>query len=206
MADVDTKYMLNAFPYLGKDETRPNDKSLSEFVVLRLMDPFLNKELNVTCDNFFTSVSLAEQLQNYRTSLLGTMRTNRKELPPCARNAKNELHSTNILQNKKGHTLTIYQCKPRKNVLFLSSLHRHVPIQASGKKKPETVVLYNKTKVGVDILDQMARKYSVKPSCRRWPFHVFCNLLDLAAINAWVLYKTVTGLDKGSADVIIFCD
>lgn len=79
LADVDTKYMLNAFPYLGKDETRPNDKSLSEFVVLRLMDPFLNKGLNVSCDNFFTSVSLAEQLQNYRTSLLGTMRTNEIE-------------------------------------------------------------------------------------------------------------------------------
>jgi len=38
----------------------------------------------------------------------------------------------------------------------------------------------------------MARKYSVKCKCRRWPMHVFYNILDLAGINAWVLYKETT--------------
>jgi len=55
------------------------------------------------------------------------------------------------------------------------------------------VQFYNKTKCGVDILDQMARRYSTRAAARRWPVHVFCNILDLAAINAWVIYRGVTG-------------
>ena len=39
----------------------------------------------------------------------------------------------------------------------------------------------------------MAKKYSVKSGSRRWPLQVFFNILDLAGIIAWVLYKKTTG-------------
>ena len=39
----------------------------------------------------------------------------------------------------------------------------------------------------------MAKKYSVKSGSRRWPFQVLFNILDLAGINAWILYKETTG-------------
>ena len=39
----------------------------------------------------------------------------------------------------------------------------------------------------------MARNYSCKISGRRWPLQVFCNVLDLAAINAFTLFTSVTG-------------
>ncbi|KAJ4442327.1 hypothetical protein ANN_03913, partial [Periplaneta americana] len=61
--------------------------------------------------------------------------------------------------------------------------------RAASKKPPETVMFYNETKCGVDIVDQMARLYAVKYGCRRWPMQVFFNVLDLAAINAWILYR-----------------
>ena len=51
----------------------------------------------------------------------------------------------------------------------------------------------NSTKFGVDVLDQMARKYTVNAATSRWPVQFFCNILDLAAINAHILYKLVTG-------------
>lgn len=51
---------------------------------------------------------------------------------------------------------------------------------------------YNETKYGVDIVDEMARKYSGKARARRWPVHTFYNLLDLAGINAWIIYREVT--------------
>uniref|UniRef100_A0A0K0FPN8 PiggyBac transposable element-derived protein domain-containing protein n=1 Tax=Strongyloides venezuelensis TaxID=75913 RepID=A0A0K0FPN8_STRVS len=38
----------------------------------------------------------------------------------------------------------------------------------------------------------MARKYSVKSKSCRWPLQVFLNILDLARIYAWVLYKQET--------------
>lgn len=77
---------------------------------------------------------------------------------------------------------------------MLSSKHKNVKIKNDAKRVPETVAYYNKTKFGVDIVDQMARKYSVKAGSRRWPLQVFYNILDLAAINAWILYKETTGV------------
>ena len=53
-------------------------------------------------------------------------------------------------------------------------------------------LFYNKAKVGVDILDQMSRQYSVKSGSRRWPVHVLYNITDMSLINAWVVYKAVT--------------
>ncbi|GFW88958.1 piggyBac transposable element-derived protein 4 [Trichonephila clavipes] len=42
-ADVDSKYVFNGFPNLGKDEERPENLSLSKYVVLHLIEPFENK-------------------------------------------------------------------------------------------------------------------------------------------------------------------
>ena len=61
-ADVKNKYLINGFPYLGKDETRGSNVSLSEFVVLKLTEPYLGCGRNITTDNFFTSLSLAKKL------------------------------------------------------------------------------------------------------------------------------------------------
>ena len=40
-------------------------------VVLQLMQPFLGKGRNMTTDNFFTSLKLAEQLKSKATSIVG---------------------------------------------------------------------------------------------------------------------------------------
>ncbi len=58
LADVDSKYLLNGFPYLGKNEHRPNSQPLSEYVVLRSMAPYRDKVRNARTDNFFTSCKL----------------------------------------------------------------------------------------------------------------------------------------------------
>lgn len=67
-------------------------------------------------------------------------------------------------------------------------MHPDIQIETGTKKKPDVVSFYNSSKYGVDVVDQMARKYSVKVPSRRWPVHTFYNLLDLAAINSWILY------------------
>jgi len=41
----------------------------------------------------------------------------------------------------------------------------------------------------VDIVDQMTRKYSTKAPSRRWPMHIFYNILNIAGINSRVLYQ-----------------
>ena len=39
----------------------------------------------------------------------------------------------------------------------------------------------------------MAKKMTTKASSRRWPLHVFYNILDLSGINSYILYTEVTG-------------
>jgi len=192
LADSKERFVLNAIPYLGKDESRPSDVSLGEHVVMRLTEPYLNKGRNVSTDNFFTSLKLANNLREKNTSLVGTLNKIRREVPPSVKKPKDPLYSTVIY--KAGDTvLTSYQGKVAKNVLVLSSMHTGVTVSEEGKKLPETVKYYNETKAGVDAIDQMARYYSVRAGTRRWPVHVFYNILDLAMINAHTLYKLVTG-------------
>lgn len=57
------------------------------------------------------------------------------------------------------------------------------------KKLPEVINFYNMSKGGVDCADQMIETYSSKFATRRWPVVLFCNLLDIAALNAYVLFE-----------------
>lgn len=126
----------------------------------------------------------------------------RREIPPEIKSLKAPLHENTVLKNTN-LTLTVYQAKPSKNVLLLSSVHTDLLISTGPKKTPETVEYYNQTKYGVDVVDQMARLYSTKVSSRRWPLQVFYNVLDLAAINAFVLYKDVTGTKISRRDFLL---
>lgn len=196
LAEVQSKYLCNGKPYLGKDETRPQGTNLSSHVVLDLMSGLTKRGYNVTCDNFFTSLQLCKTLKEQNTSLLGTLRSNRREVPPSVINDMNNkkvpVGITQVFEAERGITLTAYKAKPTKTVLLLSSLHSSVSVSDGGKRKPDTVLDYNATKFGVDCLDQMACQYSTKAATRRWPVAVFFNILDLAGVNAWILYKKVS--------------
>ena len=186
-ADVDSKYMLNGSPYLGKEEPLNTGQLVGESVVLKLAEPFLGKGRNITTGNFCTSLKLATALQAKKTTLVGTIDKQKRELPPSVKQQA-ELFNTKVL--KCGDvTLTVYQGRPKKNVCILSTVHTGVGTFSGARAKPESVMYYNNTKYGVDVLDQMARAYSVKGGTQRWPVAVFYNILDLAGINAHILFK-----------------
>ncbi|XP_073510836.1 uncharacterized protein [Phyllobates terribilis] len=191
--DKRSKYLANGFPYLGKDDTRRAGDRLADHVVMKLLDPFLKKGRNVTTDNYFTSVKLAKQLKSKGTTIVGTLNKIRREVPKEIKSMKEELYNTKVFRNEDNFTLTVYQGKPNKNVVILSSVHPDVVVASdSAKKTPETVKFYNETKYGVDVVDQMARKYTTRTCTRRWPVHAFENALDFAGINAWIIFKEIT--------------
>ena len=76
-----------------------------------------------------------------------------------------------LLQKNYGCILTSYKCKKNKSDSLLSTLHQSIKFIGE-KHKPLTIVDYNKTKFGVDVVDQMARIYSCKLSSHRWPVQV----------------------------------
>ena len=144
---MESKYILNAIPYLGKDKSRPPTQRLSDNVVMNLMQPFMGKGRNVTTENFFTSFLLAKELKKKKTSRVGTMNKVRRELPASAK-CLQQRYFSKLMKAGDVATLTAYQCKPKQSVCILSSLHQSVELGTSDKKKPETVEFYNKTKCG----------------------------------------------------------
>ncbi|XP_037028699.1 uncharacterized protein LOC119068939 [Bradysia coprophila] len=156
-------------------------------------------------DNFFTGTSNAKVLKQKRISVVGTVNKNRRWLPPTARkkNARLSLHETVVFTGPQKETLTVYQSKKSKSVGILSTFHDSVTVDDTTNKKPDTIHFYNNTKYGVDIADGMAKAHSVKAASRRWPVHVFYNVLDLAAINAWILYREVTGKTISRLDYLL---
>ena len=89
--------------------------------------------------------------------------------------------------------------KPSKFVLLLSSLHHNSNIAESGK--PEIVEFYNKTKAGVDVLDEKVHHYTTYRKTYRWPLAVFYNILNISAYNSYVSFKIcppVQGIDNYS--------
>ena len=184
--------MINGFPYVGKDEMRSSTEHVSARVLMQLMRPYANATgRNVTTESYFTSVKLANQSKEKQTSLLGTVNKIRREVPLSLRKMKEDFHSCKLY--KFGNiTLTAYQGKVNENVLILSPMHKDITIANNAKKTPETVSSYNETKYRVDIVDQLAKKYTCKTGTQRRPIHSFQNTLDLAAINAWGLCKKVT--------------
>ncbi|CAL9705959.1 unnamed protein product [Knipowitschia caucasica] len=200
--DLKSKYICNVLPYLGKDSSRPSGERLSETVVMRLMEPFLDKGRNVTTDNFFTSLSLAQQLLERKTTILGTLNKICREIPQSTRRMDRNEYNTQLFSTT-GATLTVYTPKRKKAVYILSSMHNFVQTEDTTKRKPNTVTLYNTTKRGVDVMDQMVREYSVRSGTRRWPIAVFYNMIDMAALNAHVLYQACTGKQERRVDFLV---
>ena len=61
--DKDSKYVVNGFIYVGRDETRSGDKQVSNQVVMQLLKSYPNKGRSVTTDNYIISMKLATELQ-----------------------------------------------------------------------------------------------------------------------------------------------
>uniref|UniRef100_A0A9J7WY27 PiggyBac transposable element-derived protein domain-containing protein n=1 Tax=Cyprinus carpio carpio TaxID=630221 RepID=A0A9J7WY27_CYPCA len=200
--DLKSKYICNVLPYLGKDPSRPSGERLSENVVMRLMEPFLDKGRNVTTNNFFTSLSLAHKLLSRKTTILGTVNKIRREIPQSARHTDRNEFTTQVFSTTAA-TLTAYAPKRKKTIYILSSMHSVIQTDNTTKRKPNTVTLYNTTKCGVDVMDQMVREYTVHTGTRRWPVAVFYNMIDMAALNAHVLYQACTGRQERRVDFLV---
>lgn len=85
-------------------------------------------------------------------------------------------------------TLCSYVPKKNKAVILLSSMHTTGDISQNEAAKPEMILYYNNTKGAVDTLDKMLHEYTTKRKTRRWPLAFFFNILDIAALAAYIIF------------------
>lgn len=189
LCDAKMYYTTNLEVYTGQQPEGPYKVSNSPSdVVLRLCEVIKGSGRNVTLDNWFTSVPLVEKLaKDYKLTVIGTIRKNKKELPL---EFSQPAHPPGSSMFAFGNycTLVSYIPKKNRNVLLVSSLHHDDNVDSiSGK--PEIIVDYNNTKGGVDIVDRLCSNYNVARSTKRWPMVIFYAILNVAAINSLVVFS-----------------
>lgn len=159
--DVDSHYVFNAFPYLGRQPTEKRQTQIGAKVVLELLKPLYGSSRNVTMDNFFTSIPLAKELQAKNLSLIGTLRKNKPEIPIEFQSNKNREVGSSLFGFQDGLTIVSFVPKKNKAVLLLTSKHHDSQVD-NKTGKPVVILDYNKTKGAVDTVDQLCHRYTVK--------------------------------------------
>ncbi|KAJ8951781.1 hypothetical protein NQ314_007637 [Rhamnusium bicolor] len=131
------------------------------------MEKLLN-EGRIICDNFYTSLPLAQELLSKKTFVCGTLRSNRKGIPKEITSKKLKRGDIIALENNEGVKILKWVDKP---VMMLTTCkNRLCKIIETGKnnrkgeqiKKPDAVICYNLGKKGVDMSDHMASYYTTK--------------------------------------------
>ncbi len=142
----------------------------------------------MTCDNWFTTSTLAEKLSHRRTTVVGTLRKNRRDIPPCARSTRGRRRKSALYYSSGDQVLVSYYDKTSP-ILLLSSMHQSGENDENGK--PEIVQFYNHTKSGTDNMDHLVRLYRSGRKCRRWPYAFVFNMVDIALVNSCVIFRSL---------------
>ncbi|KAK3886616.1 hypothetical protein Pcinc_009263 [Petrolisthes cinctipes] len=191
--DAKEYYMLNGIVDLGKQRTeKVAPGKIGEYYTMKLVEPYLDCGRTITTDNWFTSMSLANELHKRQTTLVGTLR--RKGYVPNAMiNLKIERPlQSSIFLYKENLTMLSYKPKRHKIVLMISSKHNTPEIAEN--KKPKMIHYYNEMKGGVDVLDNMCARYSCSRKTQRWPLCLFYGMPNIAVTNAFILCRMKRGI------------
>ena len=189
VADSSNGYVLNFDIYLGKEvDGRPHIYGLDYDVVNKLIRPFMNMNHREFFDNLFTSTTLLEHLETDDTFACGTVRCNRRDLPPCA---KNKLRVGEKVARQKGYVVfTKWHDKRDVSVManIVSPLVDDVAVDSylGEIPKPAVIDVY-KAMGGVDRADQLPEYYSVDGASYKWYRYNFCYLIHTSISNDFIL-------------------
>ena len=195
LCESSTGYVWSTIIYTGKgtqmDEKYKDLPAVSSKIVMSMMDPLLNKGHCLTTDNFYTSPALAELLINNRTDTYGTVKQNRKDMPPQIKSKK--LKKGETIAFRRGKVLTM-KWKDKRDVTLLSTVHPSEMVQCQRGRVatsiPRIVKDYNDTMGGVDRVDQSLSSYPImRKRGKKYYQKIFFHLLELAVWNSYILYK-----------------
>lgn len=196
--------------YTGKENSEPRlpgepDCGASGNVVVRLcrMIP-RGAHHKVYFDNYFNCPSLQVYLERDAVHCIGTVRINR--VPGVNMPSEKEMkkkgrgHFEERVAVVDGIELSCTRWQDNRAVTLLSSFVGTQPVGNASRydrqKKerseipcPSVITVYNKHMGGVDLLDSLISLYRPYLRSKRYYFRVFLHVLDLTAVNAWLLYK-----------------
>ncbi|KAL6419331.1 hypothetical protein ACFW04_013915 [Cataglyphis niger] len=143
----------------------------SKDIVKRLVRTIERTGRNLTIDNWFCSIPLVDDLFKTKITVVGTIRSNKRELLSFV-NIRNRKLQSSQFGFKANMTLVMHN-----NDNVNDKTH-----------KPEKIEFYNMTEGAVDTVDQMVGIYSVSRTTRRYPLKLFFHLIDIACLNSFIIY------------------
>ena len=191
--DVESKYLLNAIPYLGKSVNTASivkEVGMGHYYAKELTKPYHHTGRNITYDNWFTSIPKANDLlDNCGLTSVGTLRQNKAEVPQQLKVTRSrDLGTVSYCYDT---SLLASYIPPKKQtkklVLLLLSMHSSPTI--SENSRHEVVNYYNSTKGDVDAFDQLCGTYTCSRRTKRWPLCVFYDIINAATINARIIHS-----------------
>ena len=175
--------------YLGKNNNAPREVNPGTRVVLDMTKEIEKSGQNVTCDNFFTSLPLAQKLSEKKLTIVETLKKNKPELPLQFAMTKGREVKSTLFAFQNDAMIASYCTKKICVVPMLSTMHSQPDVAATSDKTPEVILHYNSTKGGVDTLDRMVRTYT----CKRYPVALFYNMVDMSPVNAFIVWLESNG-------------
>jgi len=120
--------------------------------------------------------------------MTGTLRAKKPDIRAVMEAAKGrDLLSSKFIFSD-GLAVVSYVPKKNKTVCLLSAQFLDDSVSDQSHKKPNMILEYNRTRGGVDNADKLVREYSCARRTSRWPLRLFMNMLDIGALNAFIIW------------------
>lgn len=208
LCDSETGYVLDFIIYTGATteiNTGFEEEGLGKSgqIVLTLMETYLGKGHTLFLDNWYTSPVLFQYLYDRLTNCCGTVKCNRMFLPKLDEKLKK-----GCVEFKTSKNIMVLKWMDKREVRMLTTLHKNEMVETEKvdhvtnkvKKKPKCIDEYNKYMGAVDKSDLVLSSIESVRKAIKWYKKVFFHFLDLSVLNAWILYKTLTGKNPSSSD------
>ena len=163
-------------------------------VVMRLMDPLLNKGYHLYIDNYYCEPSVCATLAAKKTMVCGTVRKNRQQMP---RDLCDQPLDRGQMDYRRRGSVVAVKWRDKKDVFMLSTMHKpqlqHTRGRYEEKDKPEAVIHYIQNMAGVDQSDRMISYFPMHRKSHKWWKKAFFHLLTLCTIQTMILFNKHRG-------------
>ena len=186
LADSQSFYFVSSKIYAGAGTHIPGLLVPTQ-AVLDLINPISGTNRNITTDNYYTSISLANKLKSNQLTLVGTMKKNKRCIPSSFLTKADAGTFQYAFDYANNFTLLSIAPKKNKRVVFLSTMHA-IRSHDTVTGKEEISVFYNHEKGGIDSHDQMCALYTTTRKTNLWPMRIFYGIVDSSALNAFIIF------------------
>jgi hypothetical protein len=135
ICESESGFALNGIIYTGRQPNQPIHQNLGKHIVEQLASPFYYTGRNIVCDNYFTSHELAVELITKNLTLLGTIRSHRKEIPQYLRSTDNRPCYDSRFVFDHQAKIIIASYIPKKNEMCYCFRQEIIPMQLTIRKK-----------------------------------------------------------------------